>query len=108
MPWDSAAREAAEWALENADWDAQARTITLYDPDDSRMKCTVGSREELEEHLGSIAGEAFYANCSRDEGEFISECDEDGVVQDALARYESRLETFFPTRPSKGSTGARS
>jgi Helicase conserved C-terminal domain len=108
MPWDSAAREAVEWALENADWNAQTRTITLYDPDDSRMKWAVSSREELEEHLRTIASDAFHGSCSRDEGQFIAECDEDGIVQDALARYGSRLETFFAKKASKGPTGAQS
>jgi len=105
MPWDTAAREAVEWALENANWDAVTGTITFYDPDDSRIKCAVSSREELEEHLRSIAGDAFSANCSRDEGEFCSECDEDSIVEDALTNYETRLETFFA---KKGQSGAQS
>ena len=95
MPWDTAAREAVEHALENADWDEKSRTITLHDQDDPRMRISVASREELEGHLRDQASDAFYANCSRDDGEFVSECDEDGIVETALADYEERLETFF-------------
>ena len=95
MPWDTAAREAVEAALANADWDEDARTITLHDPDEPRKSNSVTNREELEDHLRSVASDAFYANCSRDDGEYISECDEDGIVQSALANYEERLESFF-------------
>jgi hypothetical protein len=95
MPWDNAAREAVELALANADWDEQKGMITFDDPDDSRIRTRVTTREELEDHLRKIANDAFYANCSRDDGDFISECDEDGIIETALVDYEEKLESFF-------------
>ena len=95
MMWDTEAREAVEAALENAEWNEETGTITLFDPDEDRIRHTVTSREELEQHLCQVAATAFYAYAPRDSGEFVYECDEAGIVCDTLAPYEERLETFF-------------
>lgn len=95
MMWDRESREAVESALENADWDEETKTITLFDPDEDRVRHTVASREELERRLCEVAATAFYAYAPRDSGEFVFECDEDGVVSNALSSYEERLESFF-------------
>ena len=105
IPCETAAREAVELALENSHWDAHTNIITLYDSDDARLSHTVRSRDELEDALRTIAGDVFYANCSRDEGEFVSECDEDGIVQEALADFENRLNTFFAEKPKRKQRG---
>jgi hypothetical protein len=95
MPWDTAAREAVEWALKNAKWDTATKTITFYDPEDDRIQVTVTNREELERYLCGVAGDAFYANCSRDDGEFIATCDEESIVEEALEIVEKRLKKIF-------------
>ena len=95
MPWDSAARIAVENALENADWDDNIKTITLFNPDDERIRKTVTSREELEEYLQEEARVYFYANAPRDDGEFVFDCDENDIVETALMPYEERLAEFF-------------
>jgi len=93
--WDTATREAVERAMESAEWDEEEKTIEFHDHDELRRGKTVASRDELVSYLEDVASEAFYANCSRDDGEFISECDENGVVEGVLADYEERLAEFF-------------
>lgn len=95
MPWDSAAREAAERAMRHAFWDDENREITLFDADDDRMRWTVRNMEDLEHRLAEIIRSAFYAYAPRDEGEFVFECNEDEIVWAALAQYEEKLEEFF-------------
>ena len=95
MPWDQAAREAVEDAMERARWDEEARTITLTDRDEDRMRETVSSREELERYLIQVASSAFYANAPREDGEFLYKCDEYDVLENVLRDYEERLEEFF-------------
>lgn len=98
MPWDTAAREAVEIALTAATWDEATHTVTLYDADDPRVQVTVRTREELETHLQEIASSAFYANCSRDEGDFVATCDEEGIVEDVLSSVEERISRVFRRR----------
>lgn len=93
--WDRKAREAVEKALEDADWDENERTITLFNADDDRIRKTVANREELEEYLCKVARDEFYANTPSADGEFIAECDENGIVWAALVQYEGQLEEFF-------------
>lgn len=93
--WDRKAREAVEAAIEGAEWDEEARTITVFDEDDDRNRITVASLEELETHLRGIAETAFYAYAPRDDGEFLDQCDDFGVVEAALSGYEVRLDEFF-------------
>ncbi len=100
MPWDSAAREAVEHAMEHARWDEENQEITLFDADDDRMRWTVSGRDGLQEQLAQIAASAFYANAPREDGEFVFECDEYGVVESELRDYEDRLEEFFKARDS--------
>lgn len=95
MPWDEAARGAVEHALEHAEWDEEARQITLFDADDDRIHWSVGSRSVLEDQLAQIAASAFYANVPRDDGEFVFHCDEYGVVVSVLGNYEERIDNFF-------------
>lgn len=94
MPWDSAAREAVEYALENADWDDATKKIVIHDREDDRGY-TVRNRDELESHLAELASNAFYAYVPFDSGEAVFRCDEYGVVESALSDYEDRLEEFF-------------
>jgi hypothetical protein len=94
LPAPTATREAVEQAMESAHWDEENKTIELHDPDDPRMGKTVASRDELVGYLEDVASSAFYANCSRDEGEYISECDENDVVENVLDTYEERLTKF--------------
>lgn len=98
MPWDIAAREAVEQAMENAHWDEENGEITLFDADDDRIRWAVSNRDDLQLELEKIAASAFYANAPRDSGEFVFECDEYGVVEAALKNYEERLEEFFQIR----------
>jgi len=95
MFWDRHAREAVESALERADWKEDEHMITLYDVDDDRIRRTVANREELEQYLCELARTQFYANAPRADGEFLYECDDDGIVSTALAPYEQQLEEFF-------------
>jgi len=95
MPWDLAAREAVENALEYAVWDDEAKTITFFDPDDDRLVTSVSNCKDLEQYLCEVAATAFYANAPRDDGEFVFECDEDSIVEDALSVHEDRLNKFF-------------
>lgn len=98
MPWDTAASGAVTHAMERAVWDEDARQITIFDADDNRMQWSVSSRQGLEDQLVQIAASAFYANAPREDGEFVFECDEYGVVESVLADYEERLEDFFQPR----------
>lgn len=93
--WDEAAREAVEDAMERARWDEDEKTITLSDRDEDRMRETVSSREELNRYLTQVASSAFYANAPREDGEFLYECDEYGILETVLRDYEERLEEFF-------------
>lgn len=93
--WDRHAREAVESALERADWNDDERTITLYDIDDDRIRKTVANREELEQYLCDVARTEFYGYAPREDGEYLDECDDDGIVWAALARYEKKLEELF-------------
>ena len=93
--WDTAAREAVEHAMESSDWNEEDQAIEFQDRDDMGMGKTVYSRDELVSYLEEVASEAFYANCIRDEGEFIAECDENDVVEDVLSDYKERLIEFF-------------
>lgn len=95
MMWDFAAREAVEEALRGATWDEETKTITLFDPDEEHMRYEVTSREELLEHLRDLAATVFYNYAPRDSGESVFECDEEGIVNNALSSYNNRLETFF-------------
>ena len=89
---DKAAREAVESALENAKWDTKTRTITLYDPDDDRIRKVAGTRGELEDDLQSIAEDAYYANVGSD---MAGSCHGSDYVQEVLETMEERLEKFF-------------
>ncbi len=93
--WDQAAREAVERVIQDAQWDEEARQITLFDADDNRIHMTVGSREELYNYLAQIASSAFYANAPRADGAFLEQCDEYGVLESVLMDYEERLEDFL-------------
>ena len=95
MPWDKAARKAVDHALEHADWDEDTRQITIFDADDDRMRWSVSSRNELEALLAQMAASAFYANAPRDDGEFVFQCDEYGVVDSVFRDYENRIDEFF-------------
>ncbi len=95
MVWDEAARRAVEHAMELARWDEANQEITLYDVDDDRMQWTVSGIGELQDQLAQIAASAFYANAPREDGEFVFECDEYGVVESVLDDYWERLEEFF-------------
>lgn len=95
LPEDEAAREAVEWALENAEWDDKAKTITLYDPDDDRIRSTVSTREELERYLRAEAENAYYANARGDSSDVAGTCHGDDYVQEVLEPLEDRLEKFF-------------
>jgi hypothetical protein len=95
MPWDRAAREAVEEALENADWKEKTKTIRLYDPDDDRESVVVSTIGELRDHLEDVASDAFYGKVPRPNGEPTMKCDAYGIVETALSEYEDRLSTFF-------------
>lgn len=105
MLWDRKAREAVEAAIDGADWDEETRTITFFDEDDDRMRTTVHSRDELDEHLRGVAETAFYAYASRDDGEFLVHCDEFGIVEAALADHEQRFEDFFRGQDNPSQNG---
>jgi hypothetical protein len=95
-PWDTAARDMVEQVMESARWNEENKTIELpgvYEPHAGK---TVASRDELVAYLEDVAENEFYANCSRDDGEYISECDENDVVESVLAAYDERLTKFFP------------
>ena len=90
-PEDTAAQEAVEGALEGATWDAAARTITLYDPDDDRIRSTVKSRGELVDYLQRVATNAFTAKSDLDG----AQCDGWGFAEEAMEPLEERLKKFF-------------
>ena len=95
MFWDAAARKAVEQTMESADWDEDARTIKLHDPDEPRLHLTVSDRNALVSHLESVARSAFYANCPREDGEYLYACDENGVAETVLSDHGERLDEFF-------------
>lgn len=98
MVWDEAARKAVENAFECAEWDEDSQEIKLRDADDDRVLAVVRNQEELRTKLGELASIAFYANAPREDGEFLFECDEDGVVDAVLNDYQERLDEFFSSR----------
>jgi hypothetical protein len=94
--WDRFAREAVERAMETAEWDQESKTIEVHERDEPRSGETVANREHLVRYLEQVAEAAFYGNCSKDDdGDWISECDANGVVEGVLADYEDRLTEFF-------------
>jgi hypothetical protein len=94
--WEKEARRVVEMALERAEWNEEARTITLTDPDDEHYWKVIHNREELETFLSNIAGTALYANAPRDDGEFVLiDNDEFDIVSGVLEEYEQRLDEFF-------------
>jgi hypothetical protein len=92
---DDAATNAVEYAMENAKWDESAKTITLFDPDDDRIRSTVSNRKELEDYLRSVAEDAYYANAPGDSSDVAGTCWGDDYVQEALEPLEERLDKFF-------------
>lgn len=105
MLWDTATREAVEQLMADAEWNEEEKTITFHDAAEPRIARTVASREELVGYLKDEASNVFYAHCSKDdEGEWLSQCDENSVVEDVLADYEERLSGFFADRDEGGST----
>jgi hypothetical protein len=94
-PWAGAARNAVIKALQDADWDDAAKIITLHDLSDDRQDLTVATRKELEERLSEIATTAFQGEAPRADGDWLEECNEDGIVQEVLYDYEERLSVFF-------------
>ncbi len=95
MYWDTEARQAVEQAMEGADWDEEAGTITINDPDEPRASHTFSTRGDLEDYLRDIAGVAFYASVPFDDGAAVFDCDEEGVVEGVLSDYEDRLAALF-------------
>lgn len=95
MSWDISAQAAVTNAMESASWDEVDKTIKLYDPNGTGMGRTVSSRDELATYLGALAREAFYADCPREDGEFLFECDEDDIIESVFADYEEQLTKFF-------------
>jgi len=95
MPWDRAAREAVERAMQRARWDEATRQITLSDADDDRIRETVSTREGLDSYLTKVAASAFYAYAPRADGDFLEQCDEYSVLESVLNDYEGQLEAFF-------------
>jgi hypothetical protein len=92
---DREARGAVEWALEHAVWDKKSKTIMLYDPDDDRVRWTAKNREELEQHLRSVAEEAWYGYAPGPSADVAGTYDGDDCVCDTLEPFEERLEKFF-------------
>jgi hypothetical protein len=92
---DEKAREAVEWALKNAKWDEKEKAITLYDPDDDRIRWTAKNREELERHLIGVAEEEWYAYAPGPSADVSGTYDGDDLVQEVLEPLEERLEKFF-------------
>lgn len=95
MVWDAEARRAVEQAMESAEWNEEAKTITFSDLDEPRRFKTVSNRDELEDYLREAASAAFYVNAPWEGGEPAFKCDEDGVVEGVLSGYEDQLNSFF-------------
>src|SRR3569832_1778305 len=94
-PWDCAAREAVERAMQRAHWDEGTRQITLFDDIEERNSKAVSTRGELDNYLMGVAASAFYANAPRVDGDYIEQCDEYGAIESVLKDYEDQLEEFF-------------
>ncbi len=54
--------------------------------------------DALQGELAQIAASAFYANAPREDGKFVVECDEFGIVESVLHDYWERLVEFFSAR----------
>jgi hypothetical protein len=93
MPWEEKARSAVERALENMDLDSESGVIRLTGFNDESL--SANSREELERRLRSIASDAWYAYVPFDGGEAVFDCDEWGIVENAIGRYEEQIDEFF-------------
>ncbi len=94
--WDTETRLAVEAAMESAEWDEESGVLAFQHPEEMRKDETViTSREELVSYLETIAAETFYGHCPKDSGEYLYECDENGVVEGVLTEYEDRLEELF-------------
>lgn len=93
MMWEERARSAVEHALENMNLDSDSDVIRLTGFNDESL--TASSREELERQLRSIASDAWYAYVPFDGGEAVFDCDEWGIVENAIGRYEEQIDEFF-------------
>jgi hypothetical protein len=94
-PWDRAAREAVEGAMEGARWDDDTRTITVFAEHDERIQKEVTSKKDLQSHLAEVARAAFYAHAPRAEGNFLYETDGLSEADSVLIDYEEQLDEFF-------------
>jgi hypothetical protein len=97
-PCETAAAEAVEQALEDATWNKADRTITLYDPDDDRMRSVARNRDELIQHLENIATNAYVAHAPDSD----SRCFAWLYVEPALEPLEEKLEKFFGIEGEEG------
>jgi hypothetical protein len=90
MPWDKDARRAVSRALEEAHWDFDEGTVTIYDRDDPRMSKTVASLEDLQRELEQIAMTAFEGTVPWEGGPVFS-LDAEGMVWAELEAYEENI-----------------
>src|SRR5207249_4307699 len=95
MPWELHAREAVEYALENAEWDENDRVIRFRDRDEPRMEQIVANREELVNFLENLASSESANYAPWDDSEPVFSANAEAIVDDALAKYEERMEEFF-------------
>ena len=49
----------------------------------------------MEQYLYDVRRAKVYDNAPCEDGEFLYDCDEVGIVWSALSRYDERLEAFF-------------
>lgn len=89
-PWDSAAKNAVQAALEEADWDPEAATVTFRDLIEGHS-IVCKSIDELRDHLANLAGTEFHAHVPYENGP-VFDSDDDGIVDDALDAYRERFE----------------
>ncbi len=90
MPWERHARRAVCQALEDADWDFDEGTVTIYDRDDRRIYTTVDSLEDLQTELEKIAENAFRGSVPWKGGPLFTR-DSSAIAQEELEAYEENL-----------------
>lgn len=91
MPWEIDAREAVKNTLEEAEWDFEDKTVTLYNPDLPGPKTEVGSLEDLVTELALIS-EVGSQNSMPWEGGPVFDLDFESIVYEELEEYRENIE----------------
>ncbi len=92
-PWETKTRSIIENALASMEFDSGTREVKIVGFNEETL--IANNREELERHLRTIATDAWTAYVPFESGEPVFECDEWGIVENAMEQYQTQSDEFF-------------